>query len=379
MQLICSECRSEFPDGPMWCCGECHGALELRDVAFRPDAIVRDDHSMWRYRAMLPVGRDVRIVTMGEGMTPLVEREFAGREVHFKLEYVSPTGSFKDRGTSLLVTKLREWGVTAAADDSSGNAGASLAGYCAHAGIAARIFVPAHTSPQKKAQIEVFGATLHCIDGSRERATGAVEAAVATSALAYASHAWSPFTYHATKTVAYEVWEQLGRRAPDCFVSPIGQGSLFLGVWRGFKDLLAAGLIAKMPRMIGVQSDACAPIVEAFRRGLDRGATITKRTSIAEGIALANPIHDREILAAIRQTGGEAIAVSDEETRLAQTELARAGCYVESTSAVVGAALRKSTAAGVIVAALTGTGLKNETPAFRPAQLIEKTGAVERI
>ena len=261
-------------------------------------------------------------------------------------------------------------GCRRAADDSSGNAGASFAAYAAHAGIAAEVFAPAHASPAKLAQIEIYGATLNRIEGAREKTTDALEAATATG-LVYASHAWSPFTLEGTKTVAYELWEQLTGRvggapaaagsdgAPDYFVSPIGQGSLFLGAYRGFKDLAAAGLIGRLPRMIGVQAEGCRPIVEAIRQGLDRAAVIEKHPSVAEGIALANPIRDREILHAIRETGGDAVAVSDPEIHAARTALARLGLYVEPTSAVVAAALRRVRLQGTVVAALTGSGLKS--------------------
>jgi len=304
---------------------------------------------------MLPVAADASVVTMGEGMTPLVEAPFAGRNVQFKLEYVSPTGSFKDRGTAVLVTKLREWGVKRAADDSSGNAGASLAAYCTRAGIAAEIFVPAHASSQKKSQIAIFGAKLNEVKGPRERAAEAVEACIDVGGLVYASHAWSPYTYEGTKTVAYELWEQLGHRAPEFFVSPIGQGSLFLGAYRGFKDLRDAGLISELPSMIGVQSESCAPIVEAIHN-LNRPSL---PPSIAEGLALPDPIHRGEIQEAIKETGGDAIAVSDLEILEAWSDLAKTGFYVEPTSAVVGAALKKVTRNGLIVAALTGSGLKS--------------------
>jgi threonine synthase len=339
-------------------------------VADRPSfdrADIRlSDHSLWRYRAMLPIEPGMEIVSLGEGMTPLVEANFAGRQVHFKLEYIAPTGSFKDRGTTVLVTNLKAWGVTRAADDSSGNAGASFAAYCGQAGIAAEIFTPAYASPAKLAQIEIFGAQLNKIEGVREKATEAVEEAT-QKGLVYGTHAWSPFTLEGTKTIAYELWEQLrgdGKPgAPDIYISPIGQGSLFLGAYRGFKDMLAAKSISKMPRMIGVQSTACAPIVEALRQGLDRAAAIEKQPSVAEGISLAHPIRDAEILRAIRETGGAAIAVTDEETLAARRALALIGLYVEPTSAVVGAALNKLQLDGLVVAALTGSGLKSPASA----------------
>lgn len=376
MKLVCASCDALFLAGPRTLrCEACGGPLQVERIPFRPQAIVETDYSLWRYRGMLPIEDGAPIVSMGEGMTPLVKTTFAGREVFFKLEYVAPTGSFKDRGTTVMMTKLREWNVSHVADDSSGNAGASLAAYAAYAGIPADVFVPARASDQKKTQIAIFGATLRSITGPRERAEEAVLTAVASSDLVYASHAWSPFVCAGTSTIAYELWEQLGRREPDCFVSPIGQGSLFLGAYRGFQNLLEAGLISRIPRMIGVQSEACAPIVQAVKAGQDRHVTIRKRPSIAEGIALAHPIHDREILSAIRTTDGVAVSVSDGEIQEAQSELAKSGFHVEPTSAVVGHALRKlNDLAGVVVIALTGTGLKSRSTVSIGAWLRDKWG-----
>ncbi len=364
MNFVCALCHSSYPATPhIWRCEQCGGPFNLSERRpFDPAAIVAHDTSLWRYRAMLPVAAASPLVSLGEGMTPLVESEFAGHRVFFKLEYMAPTGSFKDRGTTVLVTQLKQWGVTRAADDSSGNAGASFAAYCARAGIAAEVFTPAYASPAKLAQIEIFGAQLNKVEGVREKATEAVEAA-ARDGLVYASHAWSPFTLEGTKTMAYEIWEQLKNQNPKLqfatFVCPIGQGTLLLGAYRGFKDLLAAGLIAKLPRIIGVQATACAPIVEAIQQGLDHAAPIEKKSSVAEGISLAHPIRDREILQAIRESGGDAIAVSDEELMAARRDLARTGLYVEPTSAVVGAAIKRLTFDGVVVSALTGSGLKS--------------------
>ena len=285
MDFSCSTCHVVATATPrVWRCPDCGGVLDVAHrAAFAPDLIEARDPSLWRYRAMIGLPEGAVPVSLGEGMTPLVAADLGGTRVLFKLEYLAPTGAFKDRGTSVLVTALRAWGVGRAADDSSGNAGASFAAYAAHAGIAAEVFAPAHASPAKLAQIEIYGATLNRIEGVREKTTDALEAATATG-LVYASHAWSPFTLEGTKTVAYELWEQLTGRvggapaaagsdgAPDYFVSPIGQGSLFLGAYRGFKDLAAAGLIGRLPRMIGVQAEGCRPIVEAIRQGLDRAA-----------------------------------------------------------------------------------------------------------
>jgi threonine synthase len=372
MNFTCSSCHALVAaSADAWRCSTCGGAFEFAQrPPFAAERVEASDRSLWRYRAMIGLPAGIAPVSMGEGLTPLVPATFGGKRVHFKLEYLAPSGSFKDRGTTVLMSALKSWGVERAADDSSGNAGASFAAYAARAGIAAEVFAPAHASPAKLAQIEVFGAKLNRIEGPRARATEALEAATGAG-LTYASHAWSPFTLEGTKTVAYEIWEQLSGRVtapagtavdggvPDHFVCPIGQGSLFLGAYRGFTDLRAAGLIERLPRFIGVQSVGCAPIVEASRRGFDRAAPVDQRTSVAEGIMLARPIRDREILQALRDTDGHAIAVTDEEILHARTALARIGLYVEPTSAVVGAALMRMSLSGTIVAALTGSGLKS--------------------
>jgi threonine synthase len=372
MEFVCTGCRaSRSADPAVWRCPTCGGVFDLAvRRPFRADAIVRDAPSLWRYRAMLGLPERAQPVTMGEGVTPLLPVAWGGGQVHFKLEYLAPSGSFKDRGTSVLVSALKAWGVARAADDSSGNAGASFAAYAAHAGIAAEVYAPAHASPAKLAQIEVCGARLHRVEGVREKTTEALEAAT-RDGLVYASHAWLPFTLEGTKTVGYEIWEQLSGRiaspaagaaadgVPDHFVCPIGQGSMLLGAYRGFADLLAAGAITRLPKIIGVQSAGCPPIVEAFRLGLNRAAPIETRPSVAEGIMLSAPLRDREILEAIRRTGGCAVAVSDEETLAARASLARIGLFVEPTSAVVAAALLRTPLAGTVVGVLTGSGLKS--------------------
>jgi threonine synthase len=372
MEFICTECQAAQAATPdVWRCRRCGGIFDLKERSpFQAEAIDTRNPGLWRYRAMLGIPEGAQPVALGEGLTPLVPVLFAGRLVHFKVESLAPTGSFKDRGTSVLVTTLRAWGVIRAADDSSGNAGASFAAYAAHAGLAAEVFTPAHASAAKLAQIEIFGAKLNRIEGVREKATEALEEAT-RGGLVYASHAWSPYTLEGTKTIAYELWEQLSGRVggaaagaaedgvPDYFLCPVGQGSMLLGAYRGFKDLQAAGLIGRLPRIIAVQSVGCPPIVEAVHQGLDRSAPIEKKPSVAEGIMLARPLRDREILRAVRETGGCALAVTDEETIAARRALARTGLFVEPTSAVVAAALRKLDLPGVIVAGLTGSGLKS--------------------
>jgi threonine synthase len=364
MNLRCSSCQRTYPyDTHRWCC-DCGGVFELEDTpGFEKDEIETGDFSLWRYQAMLPVKYEGGVISLGEGFTPLVETQVYDTKIHCKLEFLAPTGSFKDRGTAVLVNVLRGLGVKRVVEDSSGNAGASLAAYAARSGIEAEIYVPAHASPAKLHQISIYGAKLVKVEGPRERAAKAVQEAAAQGTY-YASHYYNPFTLEGMKTIAYEIGEQLGWRAPDNLVLPVGHGTLLLGAYRGFKDLRTAGLIKKSPRLFAVQAEHCAPLYEAFKRGLDDVFPVEKGQTIAEGISIVQPVRGRQLLAAVRETGGTVLAVSDEETLCARDELARRGLYVEPTSAVAIAALPRLR--GLIgpeettIVPLTGSGLKSQ-------------------
>jgi threonine synthase len=298
---------------------------------------------------------------MNEGFTPLEEIEFNGNRALLKVDYLFPTGSYKDRGATVLISKMKEWGVQKVVEDSSGNAGSAIAAYSAKAGIKCAIYVPQYTSPGKLVQIQAYGATLTKVKGSREKtAEKAVEAA---SKIPYASHCWNPFFLHGTKTFAFEVWEQMGWKAPETLVLPIGHGTLFLGAYIGFRELKRAGRIKKIPKLVGVQSAACAPLYQAFKKGWREPQRILKKETMAEGIAIAEPVRGRQILEAVGETGGEILAVTETEIRVAQREMGRKGHFIEPTSAATVAGLKKYLRAKrrieVIVSTLTGTGLKS--------------------
>jgi threonine synthase len=252
-------CKRTYPyDTYQWRC-ECGGVFEIEGApGFARDEIETGDFSLWRYQAMLPVKHEEGVVSLGEGFTPLVETQVYDTRIHCKLEFLAPTGSFKDRGTAVLVSVLREMGIKRVVEDSSGNAGASLAAYAARAGIEAEIYVPAYASPNKIHQIAIYGATPVKVEGPRERAAQAVQEAAAKGTY-YASHYYNPFTLEGLKTIAYEMWEQLGGRAPDNVILPVGQGTLLLGAYRGFKDLLTAGLIEAAPPLRNPGRALCPP------------------------------------------------------------------------------------------------------------------------
>jgi threonine synthase len=298
---------------------------------------------------------------MDEGFTPLEEMDLNGERVLIKIDYLFPTGSYKDRGATVLMSKMKEWGVQKVVEDSSGNAGSAIAAYCARAGIKCEIYVPQHTSSEKTVQIQAYGATLRKVQGSRERtAEVAMEAA---SRIPYASHCWNPFFLHGTKTFAFEVWEQMGWKGPDVLVLPIGHGTLFLGVYMGFRELKEAGMIKKIPRLVGVQSAFCAPLYQAFKKGWRETRPIEKEETVAEGIAISEPVRGRQILEATEEADGEILTVTEKEIGMALMEMGRKGHFIEPTSAATIAGLkkylRKKRRRETIVSTLTGTGLKS--------------------
>jgi threonine synthase len=331
--------------------------------------IVSTDNSQWRYRAALPVPVAAPI-SMGEGRTPLLERTMHGATVLLKCEFQMPTGSFKDRGASVMLSLLREQGIGAVLEDSSGNGGAAIAAYAAAGGLAATIMTPASTSPAKTVQMRAHDAAVELVPGTRQDTADAAERRAAS--VFYASHNWHPFFLHGTKTLAYELWEDLGFTAPDNVIVPCGAGSNVLGCGIGFGELLRAGQIAELPRIFAAQPANCAPIAAAYQAGAPVDVTITP--TIAEGTAIAKPIRLAEVLGTLRETQGGAVMLTEAEIAAALFELARVGLYVEPTCAQVVPAFAKLLASGAItpeqrtVLVLTGSGLK-ATP--RIAELLD--------
>jgi threonine synthase len=295
---------------------------------------------------------------LGEGGTPLVGVKIGEGSVFFKCEYLNPTGSFKDRGSSVLASVLLAAGVHEAVEDSSGNAGSSFAAYAARAGLSVRVFVPDDASPVKRAQMEAYGAQVVRILGPRSATSEAVLEAVAQGAV-YASHAYWPIGQAGMATIAYELFEQLGR-SPGAVVMPVGQGTLLLGLAAGFEALLRAGVVDRTPSLIGVQAEACAPIW-AVSAGGSAGLTWTSEgRTRAEGIRIARPLRGDAVLARVEASGGRMVAVTEAEIADGEHQLARLGFYVEPTSAVVWAGLLRAIEGlpGPVVVILTGSGLK---------------------
>jgi threonine synthase len=345
-------------DTPRWC-GDDQAPLLLTPLPGITRAAIRtEDRSLWRYAAALPFIPDDPI-TMGEGCTPLVPRVIGGASALLKCEWFAPTGSFKDRGASVMLSLLRAQGVTDVLEDSSGNGGAAVSAYAAAGGMAATIFVPASTSPAKTVQSRASGATIRLIPGSRQDCADAALAEAAN--IFYASHNWHPFFLHGTKTLAYELWEDLGFTAPDNVIVPCGAGSNVLGCGIGFDELLRAGEITRLPRIFAAQPANCAPIAREF---LGQPA-VPAQPTIAEGTAIAQPLRSAECREVLTRSGGGAVMLNEDEIAQATLDLARSGIYVEPTCAQAAAAFARLIEAGTIradettVVVLTGTGLKS--------------------
>jgi len=358
MEFSCSACQNTYDFNlPKWRC-DCGAYLKLEyDVAFKKEDIVSHRYSMWRYEKAYPLPFDEISATFDEGLTPLVKLDWNGLNLHVKMDTMMPSASFKDRGMVMTVNYLKNRGVTHMTEDSSGNAASSIASYCGLAGVSCTVYVPAGNSSGKILQTKAYGASVHPISGSRED----VEVAAQEHDTSYAGHNWHPMFEVGCKSVAYEIWEQNGFDVPDVVLAPCGGGALVLGLYKGFRDLLNNRQITKLPRIYGVQPEACNPIYRAFH-GIEE--EFIPGSTIAEGTSIAQPIKLKEIVAAVRASGGQMVSVTDEQILAALPQVWHKGIYIEPTSATAFAAAIKLKEAGEIAAddkvviVASGNGLK---------------------
>lgn len=361
---VCSRCGGRHSaDQAMWRCPTDGGLLEgWPSVPFRATDVDEAEPGLWRYAGALPpLPADERL-RLGEVMTALVECRELGAML--KVDYLLPSGSYKDRGSAVLISRLKHLGVQAVLEDSSGNAGSSISAYSAAAGISCEVLVPAGNSPDKLAQIKAYGSTLRAIDG--DRAAVALAALEMAETRFYASHNWHPDFHAGVSSLGFEIWEQVGRRAPEAVIVPAGHGSLVLGVHRAFMSLLRGGAINRLPRIFAVQAQAYSALARAWEAGGDQLVPVQEpEGTIAEGIATRMPLRGKEVLAAVRESGGEVVAVSEQAIRRALARLLHLGFYVEPTAAVGVAGLgelrtRRSLPleGAQVVIVLSGSGLK---------------------
>lgn len=332
MNFICTKCghREETTTGKSHC--DCGGLWKLdhKPPAFDPEKIDRQEWSQFRYRSFMAAdGESWRRVSMGEGMTPVVRLD---EDVLLKMDYYMPTLSFKDRGAAVLIAHCKAIGVDRVVQDSSGNAGNSVAAYCARAGIACEIFVPEGTSPKKIDMIRAHGAVCTVVPGTRDHCADVCRAKVEQEGAYYANHVYNPFFYEGTKTYIYEIFEQLGR-IPASLVIPVGNGTLFLGAVFALEHLLESGVIDRMPRIIAFQSEHCDPLLQAAARGSKEPAEVSPSPTIAEGIAIGRPMRGKEILALARKHDVRFVHAPEDQILAARASLARRGIYCEHTTA----------------------------------------------
>lgn len=330
--LECSACgRDRAPDGLPGVCESC-GSPYLVRYAAAPGpgmkaALERRPWSMWRYREWLPLGDGEPAISLGEGGTPLLEvTRLAARHGFTRLlvkdESVNPTGSFKARGLAAAVTRARLGGADRFVVPTAGNAGVALSAYAARAGARARVYAPVTTPTTIVGQIRSYGADLVLLDGHIGDCGKAARAYAAESGAVDVSTLREPYRIEGKKTLGLELAEQLGWTLPDAVVYPTGGGTGLIGMWKAFTELQRTGWIDdRLPRMYAVQSTGCAPVVQAFERGLDRCTPWPDPQTVAAGLRVPGPFGDRLMLRALRESGGGAVAVTDAELTAAASEL----------------------------------------------------------
>lgn len=365
--IVChTEASSELPDSA---CTNCGNLLEITYGRLRPPKrrlFGEKGVGIWRFRAALPFGHSVVPVTLNEGNTPLVHSENlraigGSGKLYFKNDGLNPTGSFKDRGMSAAITRAKSLRARALVCASTGNTAASLAAYAAKAGLPAAVVVPhGRIASGKLGQAFAYGARVFEVGGNFDAALKLVFDLVRKHEEFYLVNSVNPFRIEGQKVAAYEVYEQLGG-VPDYMVLPVGNAGNISAYWKGFKELKASGISRKLPRMVGVQAEGAAPLAEAVTKKAELKPWPEPNT-VASAIRIGNPVSWRKAVAAITESGGTALTVSDKEILAARSELAeKEGLLVEAASAAPAAALAKLRfpRKAKVVCVATGNGLKD--------------------
>jgi threonine synthase len=375
--LECAACAKRHTAGELRNLCECGGPLLVRyDLdalrqSWPRDAVSSGPGSMWRYAPILPVRDRSHIVSLGEGMTPLVHAQRLGTqlgadEVWVKDEGINPTGSFKARGLSCAISMGRELGVQKFAIPSAGNAASAMAAYAAAAGLEAHIFMPRDVPQSNYIECKAFGAHVTLVDGLISDCGKMVAARKDAEGWFDVSTLKEPYRIEGKKTMGLEVAEQFGWELPDAIFYPAGGGVGMIGMWKAFAEMEALGWIGpKRPKMICVQAAGCAPIVKAFEEGKSRSEFWDNATTVASGLRVPKALGDFLVLNAVRESGGTAVAVSDADMLDAGIELATMeGIFAAPEGAACVAALKKLLASGFLKASdrvvlyNTGSGLK---------------------
>ncbi|MGQ9514605.1 MAG: threonine synthase [Thermoproteota archaeon] len=369
--IRCTECGDEMPpDLRIPICNRCGGILTIQMDLSRIGGKWRTNRTgVWRYRALLPIAKGTTPITLGEGGTPIItcqrlKERFEVKNLYVKFEGTNPTGSFKDRGMTVGITHAVELNERSVACASTGNTSASLAAYAARAGLIAIVLIPSRgVSKGKLIQAAAAGAQILEIEGIFDDAIRLLLDTAYESP--YILNSLNPFRIEGQKTVAFEIYEQLGR-APDNVILPVGNAGNISAIWKGFSELKAIGMIDGAPRMIGVQASGASPIANAVSKGMDKIEFVPDPKTIASAIRIGKPVSWKKAMLAIRESDGTAIAIEDEEIIHAQNLLATLeGIFVEPASAAPVAALQTLLERRVIerdeltVCIATGHGLKD--------------------
>jgi threonine synthase len=376
--LECSSCHREYPARQVHnVCTECGKPLLVRYDLQRiskfmtKQALFSRIPTMWRYREVLPVRREENIISLGEGWTPLIHAKVLGgslgmTQLYVKDESLNPTQSFKARGMAMAVSMAKELGLKKLAAPSAGNAGGALAAYAARAGLEAFIFMPRDTPRANVVECEISGAHVTLIDGLITDCGAEVARRKEARGWFDVSTLKEPYRVEGKKTLGYEIAEQFAWVLPDVIVYPTGGGTGLIGMWKAFDEMQQLGWIDdKRPRMVSVQAEGCAPIVRAFAAGQRFAEEFPNATTVASGLRVPKAIGDFLILDALKESGGTAIAVSDEELLDGVKQLARTeGIFAAPEGGACVPALRKLLDAGQIdkrekvVLFNTGAGIK---------------------
>ena len=346
--LECTACGREFDAGGVHAvCPACGKVLFARyDLAELRNALVPEDFrsrswDMWRYRELLPVRDEANVVTLGEGMTPLLR---VNEHLSIKDEGKNPTGTFKARGMAAAISKAKELGITEVALPSAGNAGSAAAAYAAAAGMKAHIAVPRDVPPVNLVEMRMSGADVLMVDGLIDEAGRVMHERAARAGWFELNTLKEPYRQEGKKTLGIELAEQGGWGddcLPDVIIFPTGGGTGIVGMWKAFAELGELGWIGrKRPKMVVVQATGCSPLVRAFEQGAEHAEPWKDAATIAAGIRVPSAIGDYLVLKAVREGGGTALAVSDDDIRQAQGEIAReVGLYTGPEGAATWAAL----------------------------------------
>ncbi len=384
----CINCGAKYPtDEIIYFCKKCGDILEIKlDYDLTKDMLKKSGWkntplSVWRYRDLMPITDPRKIVTLGEGGTGLHHCKRLGetlglKELYVKNEGENPTGSFKDRGMTVGVTKAVELGVKSVICASTGNTSASLAAYAAKAGLTCAVLIPSgKIAYGKLAQAIIYGAKVIQIRGNFDQALDIVFELSEKHRNIYLLNSINPFRIEGQKSLGFEICEQLDNQPPDRVIVPVGNAGNISAIWKGFKEFRDIGFVKALPKMTGIQAECAAPIVEAIKKGSEKIKPVIKPETIATAIRIGAPVSWKKAVNAIRDSSGTAETVTDEEILDAQKTLSRLeGLFVEPASASSIAGLKKLVENHTIdkneriVCVTTGHGLKDPDIAIRMSE-----------